>query len=40
MNIKLHPKAEKDLEEALKHYLAIDKALKKKFIHHNVLEVT
>lgn len=32
MNIKLHPKAEDDLKEALDYYVSIDEALKTKFI--------
>lgn len=32
MNIKLHPKAEEDLQEALNHYFKIDLNLEKKFI--------
>lgn len=32
MNIKLHPKAEDDLKEALDYYVSINEALKRKFI--------
>ena len=34
MNIKLHPKAEKDLQAALSHYCKIDLNLEKKFIYY------
>lgn len=34
MNIKLHPRAEEDLKEALSHYFKIDLHLEKKFIHY------
>jgi len=34
MNIKLHPKAEEDLKEALDYYLEIDLNLEKKFIYY------
>lgn len=34
MNIRLHPKAEEDLQEALSHYFKIDLNLKERFIHH------
>jgi len=34
MNIKLHPKAQEDLKEALSHYSRIDLKLEKKFIHY------
>lgn len=33
MDIKLHPKAEKDLQEALNYYHRIDTNLKEKFIY-------
>ena len=33
MNIKLHPKAENDLKEALNHYFKINLDLEKKFIY-------
>ena len=32
MQIRLHPKAEQDLNEALNHYLEIDSNLEKKFV--------
>ena len=38
MPIKLHPKAEIDVEEALQYYEQVDKTLKLKFIHY--LETT
>ena len=38
MLIKLHPKAEEDLQEALEYYLTIDITLKDKFI--NTLDKT
>ena len=38
MHLKLHPKAEDDLQEALNHYLQIDLNLEKKFIHY--LDIT
>jgi len=34
MEIKLHPKAEEDLHEALKYYSNLDINLKEKFIYH------
>lgn len=34
MDIRLHPKAENDLKEALSHYLKIDKNLKDKFVFY------
>jgi len=34
MKIKLHPKAEEDLYEALKYYSQIDVKIKEKFIYH------
>ena len=34
MNIKLHPKAQEDLKEALSYYSRIDLNLEKKFIHY------
>jgi len=34
MKIKLHPKAQDDLKEALGHYFQIDESLGKKFIHY------
>jgi plasmid stabilization system protein ParE len=34
MDIKLHPKAEEDLQEALNHYFKIDSNLEKKFIYY------
>jgi len=34
MNIKLHPKAQEDLKEALSYYFKIDLNLEKKFIHY------
>jgi len=34
MEIKLHPKAEEDLNEALNHYFKINVNLEKKFIHY------
>jgi len=34
MKIKLHPKAQIDLDEALRHYSKIDTSLEKKFISH------
>ncbi len=34
MNIRLHPKAEEDLNEALNHYFKIDINLEKKFISY------
>ena len=32
--IRLHPKAEEDLQDALSHYSKIDLNLEEKFIHH------
>ena len=34
MNIKLHPKAQEDLKEALSYYFKIDLNLEKKLIHY------